>query len=513
MNEDPSEQSSTKVKLDRPIFWFALVTLLGFGGGLLVWREESLVVLNKLLAFMTHELGAIFLWFAFLSTIWLCWLAFSGFGAQRLGAPDSRPDYTTMSWFGMLFCAGLGSNLLYFGTMEWMWYYLDPPPGVTARTADAAVWAGAYSFFHWGIAAWSIYALATVPIAYVLHVRRSTVLRMSVACRGILGDRVDGGLGKLIDVLFIFGLVGGVGTSLGVGVPMVSAVAADLFGVTPGFALDIAVLVGLTAVFSVSVSMGLDKGIKRLSDLNVVLAIVLMVFVFLAGPTAFIINHATDSLGVMLQNFLTMSLRTGAASGSSFSADYTVFYWAWWIAWAPFMGLFVARISGGRTLKSVILGTVLGGSLGCWAGFAILGNTALNLMLTGHQPMVDLMAVDTATAVEGPLAVVTLLRSLPISGLVSAVFFVLSFIFVATSLDSAAFTLAATASRDLPHDGQPARWHRLLWAFVLGGIALALMSVGGIKVLQAASVVAGLPVLIVMVLAAVSLMRWLHEDR
>ena len=292
---------------------------------------------------------------------------------------------------------------------------------------------------------------------------------------------------------------------------MVSAVAADLFDVEPGFGLDMAVLAGLTAVFSVSVSMGLDKGIKRLSDLNAVLAIVLLVFVLLAGPTAFIINHATDSLGVMLQNYITMSLRTGVAEGSSFSADYTVFYWAWWTAWAPFMGLFVARISGGRTMKSTILGCVVGGSLGCWAGFAILGNTALNLRLTEYQPMVELMSVTAASDVDGPLAVVTLLQSLPMSGVVFAVFFVLSFIFVATSLDSAAFTLAATASKDLPNDGQPARWHRLMWAFVLGGMAVALMSLGGIKALQAASVVVGLPVLIVMGLAAFSLMRWLRD--
>ena len=510
--ESTLRRGDESVRLDKPVFWSALLALLAFGGGLLIDTEASLRALKKVLAFMTRDLGSIFLWFVFLAILWLAWLAFGRHGARRFGAADSAPAFSTASWFGMLFCAGLGSNLLYFGTMEWMWYYLAPPDGIAPRSHEAALWSGAYSFFHWGISAWATYAAATIPIAYVLHIRKATVLRVSEGCRGVLGERVDGPLGKFIDVLFIIGLAGGVGTSLGVGIPMVSGVASELFGVAPGFALDIAVLVGLTAVFSASVSFGLDKGIKRLSDLNGVLALLLLGFILLVGPTAFIVNHATDSLGLMLQNFVRMSLRTGAVAGDNFAADYTVFYWAWWVAWAPFMGLFVARISGGRSIKSVILGTVLGGSLGCWAGFAILGNTAMELMLSGHQPMVDLMAVEVATDVDGPLAVVTLLKSLPMSGLVFSIFFVLSFVFVATSLDSAAFTLAATASKDLPNDGQPARWHRLLWAFMLGGVALTLMSLGGIKVLQAASVTVAMPVLIVMALSALSLMRWLGDE-
>ena len=498
--------------IDPQIFWVSLVVLLAFGGTLVVFPDVSLVYLKKALRFMTHDLGAIFLWFTFGVVIWLAWLAASRFGARRLGAPDDAPAYSTVSWFGMLFCAGIGSNLLYFGTMEWMWYYLGPPPGVTAQTPEALAWASAYSYFHWGISAWGLYAAATVPIAYVLHVKRSNILRMSVACRGLLGDLVDGPLGKVIDVLFIFGLVGGVGTSLGVGVPMVSAVAAHIFGVEVGPDLDLVILVGLTVVFSISVSMGLDKGIKRLSDLNVVLAITLLLFVLLVGPTAFIVNQASDGLGLMLQNFVSMSLRTDVAAGSGFAQDYTVFYWAWWIAWAPFMGLFVARISGGRTIREVVLGVTLGGSLGCWAGFAVLGNTLMDLMRSGKESVTKLLEVDVPSAVEGPEAVVQLLDSLPMSGAIFVIFFVLSFIFVATSLDSAAFTLAATASKDLPVDGHPPRWHRLMWAFVLGGIAMTLMKLGGLKVLQAASVVVGLPVLFTMGLAIISVMRWLRGE-
>jgi betaine/carnitine transporter, BCCT family len=358
--------------------------------------------------------------------------------------------------------------------------------------------------------------MATIPIAYTLHVKRSTTLRVSTACEEVLGDWVKGPLGKLLDILFIIGLVGGVGTSLGIGVPMLSAVASDLFGVERGTNLDIAILVGLTAVFAYSVSAGLDKGIKLLSDINVVLAIGFLAFVFLFGPTSFIVNQAFDSLALMFGNFVEMSLRTDAGNATNFAADNTVFFWAWWLSWAPFMGLFVARISGGRTIRQVIVGTVLGGSVACWVGFAILGHSTMALVNEGYAAMTALVTAAQAsgTGVDAPQVVVELLGAQPFSVAVSAVFFVLSFIFVATSLDSAAFTLASAASEDLSPEGQPPRWHRLVWAFVLAGIAFTLMQAGGLQVLQAASVIAGLPLVAVMFVMMRSLTKALaaRED-
>jgi len=464
---------------------------------------------------MTHDLGWLFLVFVFLGLIWLGWLAASKHGNIVLGDPEKGPTFSTISWFGMLFCAGIGSNLLYFGTIEWTGYFLKPPPiaGVTPGSPEAADWAGAYSFFHWGISAWATYAIATIPIAYMLHVRRSSTLRVSTACEGVMGAQSKGPLGQLIDILFIFGLVGGVATSLGIGIPMISAVASDLFGMPRGMTLDTVILVGLTVIFSLSVSAGLDKGIKRLSDINVGLAIVLLGFILVVGPTSFILNQAFDSLALMLQNFIEMSLRTDAGNSVSFAQDNTIFFWAWWMAWAPFMGLFVARISGGRTIRQVILGVVGGGSLACWAGFSILGHTTMNLAQQGHPGFSALLdKARTGEGFDGPQAVVELLHSLPFAVPISAIFFVLTFIFVATSLDSAALALSSAASKALPVDGEPPRWHRLLWAFVLGGTALSLMYLGGLQVLQAASVIVGLPIVLVMGLMVASLMRHLNAS-
>ncbi len=507
-------KEGAKTQIDKGVFWISLMVLIATTVTLLINPVVSLAQLGTIHRFMTHDLGFIFLGFVFSGTVWLFWLAFSKYGDVVFGPPGSTPAYSTLSWFGMLFCAGIGSNLLYFGTTEWVGYSLSPPPlsGAEPGSPMAADWAGAYSFFHWGIAAWATYAMATLPIAYVLHVRRSDTLRVSTTCDMVLGRASEGTIGKAIDILFIFGLVGGVGTSLGVGIPMVSAVASDLFGFERGMALDTGILIGLTAMFSLSVSAGLDKGIKLLSDVNVFLAIALLAFFLLMGPTAFIINQAFDSLAIMLQHFIEMSLRTDAGNMGTFAQDNTVFFWAWWMAWAPFMGLFVARISGGRTVRQVVLGCVLGGSITCWIGFSILGHSTMALANAGHPEVTALIAhaQSASGSLDAPQMVVELLKAQPVAWLVSLIFFVLSFIFVATSLDSAAFTLAATASENLPPEGQPPRWHRLVWAFVLGGTALSLMYLGGLKVLQAASVVVGLPLVLVMGMMIVSFMRHLR---
>ena len=254
-----------------------------------------------------------------------------------------------------------------------------------------------------------------------------------------------------------------------------------------------------------------------LSDVNVILAIALLGFIFVVGDSAFIVNQALDSLALVLQNIIHMSLRTEAALDSSFPQDFTVFYWAWWIAWAPFMGLFVARISRGRSIKNVVLGIVLGGCLGCGAGFAILGNSSMSMVINKNPEMLKLLeaaaASSSPTKLDGPQVVVTLLNALPLSSVIFVIFFVLAFIFVATSLDSAAFTLSATASKNLPVDGQPPRWHRLVWAFILGFVALSLMYIGGIKILQTASVIVGVPLLIVMIIAVLAFMKAINTQR
>ena len=338
----------------------------------------------------------------------LLWFAFGRYGRVRFGGPDAKPEFRTLSWVAMLFCAGIGTSLLYWATIEWVYYYQAPPFGVEPGSAAAAEWGATYGLFHWGPLAWALYCLPALPIGYAFHNRKIPYLRISQACRGVIGDHADGPLGKLIDVLFIFGLVGGTGTSLGLGTPILSESIASLLHIERTFGLDAFVIVVWTAIFGTTVYLGMEKGIKRLADANVYLGLVLCAFVLVFGPTVFILDSFTNSLGLLASNFLRMSLYTDPVGQSGFPQRWTVFYWAWWIAYAPFMGLFVARISRGRTIREVVGANLVWGSLGCWLFFALFGNTALHDQLSGSLPVIGIM-----NDVSPQAAIVAVVKALP----------------------------------------------------------------------------------------------------
>ena len=270
------------------------------------------------MGFITHGFGFLFLWFTFACLAVLLWFAFGKYGSVRFGGAEAEPEFRTLSWIAMLFCAGIGTSLLYWATIEWVYYYQAPPFGIEAETAEAAHWAAMYGLFHWGPLAWALYCVPALPIAYAFHNRKIPFLRISQACRGVIGDRADGPLGKLIDVLFIFGLVGGTGTSLGLGTPILSESISTLTGIERTFALDAFVIVIWTAIFGTTVYLGMEKGIKRLADANVYLGFFLSPSFWFSGPTVFILDTFTNSLGLLATNFLKMSFYTDPVGQSGF---------------------------------------------------------------------------------------------------------------------------------------------------------------------------------------------------
>lgn len=494
--------------LDKRVFWPALISVLVVVVLLAVFPEESEDFLGKVFSFTTTKLGFCYLWFTAATFGVVLWFAFGRYGKIRFGEPDDKPDFSTVSWVSMLFCAGIGTSLMYWATIEWAEYYKAPPFGIEPQTAEAAHWAAMYGLFHWGPSAWALYCLPALPIAYAFHNRKIPSLRVSQACRGVIGDRADGMLGKVIDILFILGLVGGTGTSLGLGTPILSETIGVLFGVERSFGLDALVIVIWTAIFGTTVYLGLEKGIKRLADMNVYLGFVLCAFVLVAGPTVFILDTFTNSLGLMATNFVRMSFYTDPVGKSGFPQDWTTFYWAWWIAYAPFMGLFVARISKGRTIREVVCANLIWGSLGCWLFFALFGNTALHYQLSGAVPVLQIMSDESPQA-----AIVAVVGNLPMSTVVLSLFLAMCFIYSATTLQASAYTIAAVASRDLrAGENEPLRWNRLFWALALGGMSIALMYLGGLKPLQTVSLIVAFPLIFVISLSVWSLLRWLKED-
>ncbi|MCQ1061248.1 BCCT family transporter [Photobacterium sp. ZSDE20] len=457
--------------------------------------------------FMTDKLGFLYLSLGVAAFFFMIYIVFSDIGQIKLGDPDEKPEFTTASWAAMLFCGGIGASILYWGTIEWAYYYQAPPFQLEPGSEEAVRWAATYGLFHWGPIAWSIYLVPALPIAYFFYVRKQPVLKVSAALMPAIGEaRSYGWLGKVIDVLFIFGLLGGGATTLGLAAPLITEGANYLFGLPKDTETQIIVLMLCTAIFAYSAYAGMEKGIKFLSNVNFWGALSLLAFVLISGPTIFMLETGLDSLGRMLSNFFVMATWAepfggyGSFENTHFPQDWTIFYWAWWLVFAPSMGLFVARISRGRTIKQMVTGSIFFGSMGCFLFFMILGNYGLSLQLSGALDVVGILNSEGATK-----AIFSILEQLPYSTVVIAAFTLLCLIFTATTFDSISYILASVVQNNVTED--PMRWNRLFWAFALSFMPSVLLFMGGLSTLQTAAIVGGLPLLVIAVMLMISAVK------
>ncbi|CAM3360640.1 BCCT family transporter [Nosocomiicoccus ampullae] len=497
---------NNKAKVDVMIFWPSIIVLSVLTVLLVIFRESAEGILNAIIRGVNTRLDWVFEFMTFGLFIFLLWLIFGKYKNVKLGLGER--EFSNFSYGAMLFCAGMGTSIMFWSIIEPMYYLQGPPFGIEAETAEATEWALPYAMFHWGISAWSIYAFPSIVIAYSFFNKQNKSLKVSQSVKGAIGKHADGWLGKVIDILVIWSLVGGLGTSLGLGVPMISAGISHIFGLEESIFLSIIIIAIWTVIYLTSASLGLYKGIKNLSNFNVYIALGLAIFVIIVGPTSFIITYFTDSFGIMAQNFLRMSFYTDAINGSLFPQDWTVFYFAWFAATAPFMGLFIARISQGRTLKSMAINILGWGSLGSWIYFAVFGGYTMNLQLTGKFDVLESMAKygDAAT-------VINVINTLPLGFLAVVFFVILGFIFLATSLDSASYVLASIASKDIDDNKEPPRWHIVLWGIIMAGLSISLLLIGGLSVVQTSAVVVSVPVVIIYSLLFISIIRWLKTDK
>ena len=466
-------------------------------------------------SYISTELGFLYMGAGVAVLVLLAWLAASRYGRVVLGDAGGTPEFGTLSWIGMLFCAGVGGGLMFWAPVEWAHYYNGPPFGIAPGTAEASQWAATYGPFHWGIIAWSFYCLPTLAIAYPYYVKKSPYLRFSLACHYFIGNEHETRRGRLMDFFFMIALLGGAGSSIGFTIPVIASSLSVLTGIPNGFALEVASLALCVALFSLSVWLGLRRGIKRLSDINLGMAFALLAFVFVAGPTLFLMETSLQSLGLMLKNFVAMNSWAESTGNTEFARTWTVWYWAWWIAYGPFVGLFVTRISKGRSIRQVILGMLCFGSLGAMLFYMVIGNYGLSLELNGTLSVTGILR-DSGQAE----AVVGVLQQLPWPGLVVALFCLVTIVFCATTYDSASYILASSATRRLEAGDDPARWHRVFWAIALAVIPLTLMFVGrltddprtGLTVIQTATLAVSLPLLLIGLLMAIALIRQLRAD-
>lgn len=495
------------LNIEHKLFWPVLIILLLALVPIGLNPSAATDIVGTILGVLTTNFGWLFVMYPLAILIFFAWLFFSDYGRVKLGDPNDKPEFSNFSWFAMIFTTGIGGEIMYQSIIEPIITYNDPPFGLESGSLSAAEWAIPYGFFHWGILAWAIYALPSIPIAYALYVRKIPHLRLSAACRPILGKHSDGLLGKIVDVIMMIGLIGVVGTSIGLVAPMIARFLGEMFNIPVTFGLLVIVIVLWVLIFGGSVYLGLKKGIKRLSDFNIILVAAITLFVFLVGPKLFMLDNSIQSLGTMFNDFFQMSLNLGSVNNESFPQDWTVFYWAWWIGYASLIGLFTARISKGRTIRQLIITQCLIGPIGCWVFFSVYGNYALNLDLSNVLPVGSIM--NNSGQTESIMAVI---NTLPLSAIVIPVLVIVYLIFSATTFDAASFILSSVASKKMDKTAQPTRIHRLFWALILGTVGIIIMAIGGLDAVQLSSVIVGVPMILVFTLMTIAFIKSIKED-
>lgn len=500
----PDEPAAT-LPVDRTVFGVSAVLVLG----VVAWgifAEDSLGrTSDTALDWVLHNFGWLFVVAADTFLVLTVLLAFSRFGRIRLGRDDDEPEFSTLAWVAMMFSAGMGIGLMFYGVGEPLQLYAAPQPGsgLEPQSPAAAQQALEFSLFHWTLHPWAIYAVSGLALAYTTF-RKGRGNRISAAFVPLIGQRgADGWPGRAIDLLAVFATVFGSATSLGLGALQVADGLGFISSVENTERTQLVIIGSLTAAFVLSAFSGVHKGVKWLSTSNVVLASLIMLFVFVFGPSVFVLDAIPSTVGGYLSDLLVMSSQTGAFTDEGWLGSWTIFYWAWWLSWAPFVGTFIARISRGRTVRQFLTGVLLVPSGATVVWFCVMGGTAIRLNSTGEADLV-------ATIPQGAEAsLFEMLRALPLGSVTSVIAVLLVMTFFITSADSASLVLGSLSSRGSLH---PRTWLVVVWGVLMGGVAAALLLAGGLTALQNATILVALPFVVVMLLLCLALVKELRED-
>nr|WP_298415698.1 choline BCCT transporter BetT [uncultured Halomonas sp.] len=503
--ETPSQDAASGDRLNPVVFYGSVIGIVLFALWTMIFTESASVIINTVLGWISATFG----WYYFLAIlaylIFVVAVGLSRFGKIRLGPEHSRPDFNMASWAAMLFAAGIGIDLLFFCIAEPLTQFLAPPEGEPGTVA-AARHAMELTFLHWGLSGWGIYTLVGMSLAFFSY-RHNLPLTIRSALYPIFGKRIYGPIGHSVDIAAVLGTVFGIATSLGIGVIQLNFGLNYMFDV-PETTLIQAVLVIMIVFFAaVSAVTGVERGIRRLSEFNMLLALLLLLFVLFSGNTLFLLNTLVTNIGDYFSNFFALSTQTYSFDPPvDWLNGWTLFFWAWWIAWGPFVGLFLARISRGRTIREFVAGTLFLPLAFMMAWMSIMGNSAIDQVMAGGVEFGD-MAMNVPES-----SIYLFLENLPWTGLTTTVVTVLAIVFFVTSGDSGALVLSNFTSilEDVTHDAPI--WMRILWAAVIGVLTLALLMAGGLGALQSAVVVTGLPFSVVLFFMMFGLLKALRVE-
>ncbi|WPY96749.1 BCCT family transporter (plasmid) [Limimaricola variabilis] len=501
----PQERFWIFPKVNRPVFIVSAALIVAFILFGAIFDDLANTVFTGVQGWLAGYFGWAMIILINLLLVFVVFMAVGPFGDIRLGRMDESPEYSLFSWTAMLFSAGIGIGLIYWGVAEPMYHYFAPP-GAEPETVRAAQEAMAISFMHWGFHAWAIYAVVALALAY-FHFRKGLPLAIRSALYPLIGDRIYGRWGDLVDIVAVFGTMFGIVTSLGLGATQVNAGLEELFGVPNNVAVQIAIIAAITGMATLSVVAGLDGGIKRLSNINIILTLIFLAFMVIVGPTLFILDSFVDNYGYYLSRFIQLGTWNegwqGGNENANWQESWTIFYWAWWVSWAPFVGVFVARISRGRTVREFMFGVMLLPCSIMFFWFTAFGGTAISISLSGDPALVE------ATRENYANTMFVLLDYFPFSGVTSLFATILIVLWFVTSSDSASFVIDMLTAGGDPN---PPKVQRIFWAISEGAVASVLLLAGGLGALQAAAVIAGFPFAVVLGLVALGLVRALRWD-
>jgi len=489
------------MQVNPPVFFVSAALILVFALFCALFPKLAGSLFDLLQADISRNFGWFYIVAVAVFLVFVLFLMMSRYGDVKLGPDESEPEYSYLSWFAMLFSAGMGIGLLFFGVAEPIQHYALPPVG-QGRTIQSAREAMVLTFFHWGLHAWAIYIVVGLALAYFAF-RRGLPLTLRSGLFPLIGNRIHGPIGHAIDIFAVLGTMFGVATSLGFGVLQVNAGFAHLFGLPVTTTVQLVLIAVITGMATLSAGTGLDKGVKRLSELNIILAIALLAFVLVAGSTVFLLQAFVQNVGAYLGAVVQRTFRMYAYEPNDWLGKWTLFYWGWWISWSPFVGMFIARISRGRTIREFILGVLLVPVLFTFLWMTVFGNTAIAFDLAGTAPIVQTVTDNL------PVALFEVLEQLPFSVIASGLATLLVITFFVTSADSGALVIDMITSGAAPN---PPVWQRIFWAICAGVVAAVLLLAGGLQALQTAALASALPFAVVMLFICYGLLRALQTE-
>lgn len=457
---------------------------------------------NLAFAFLTGKFGWLYLAVISFFVFFAIFLALSKYGSIKLGPDDSKPDYSTASWFAMLFAAGKGIGLIFWGVTEPLTHFANPP-GLTPGTAEAASFATSTSFMHWGFAPWANYSIIGLSLAYFQFRKNKPGLISSIFIPLIGEERAKGFIGKFIDILAVFATVAGVSTSLGLGTMQISGGLNFLFDIPKTLSVQIIIIAVVTVIYIWTAVSGIEKGIKFLSDMGLYIAVGLLLIVVAVGPTTKIFESIVSGFGTHLGGFIQNSLNINAFGDNTWTGKWTIFYWAWWIAWAPFVGTFIARISKGRTIREFIIGVIAAPAAASFLWFGAFGTFGMNIK--------DKVSLETMKSIASvpETALFEVARHYPLGSIISIITVVLLAIFFISSANSATFVLGMFTSNG---NLNPSNSMKVTWGLVQSLFATILIVAGGLNSLQTVSIVAAFPFIFIMIFACISILKALREE-